>query len=285
MRLAFTRLSSSAAITLTLALGFAANSTAGVITADALVKPAFKLENKVTDRRSIDDYHITIIHQGPGNLDLRGGKYEQSFNNFVDIPPANVSGSGTPTVKVDLDRAVAFGGFFRMSLDFIDRVNAIRVTESYWTIKDINGKPVRVPKNQGGDVPVPGYEVQGDPLYTIFNDFDVAMGIRGLQFALNVPEIPSDSVDPGMMPGFGIPLPDFVLPALSSMQFDVHGSLSPGNFFYAQGTVFDAGFTLELSSFLHGHQSPVPGPSTFLLLATGCVGLLGYGWRRRKQAA
>jgi hypothetical protein len=30
-------------------------------------------------------------------------------------------------------------------------------------------------------------------------------------------------------------------------------------------------------------ESTVPEPSTGLLLATGLVGLLGYGWRRRKQ--
>jgi hypothetical protein len=30
---------------------------------------------------------------------------------------------------------------------------------------------------------------------------------------------------------------------------------------------------------------PVPEPTTVLLLATGCAGLLAYGWRRRQRAA
>jgi hypothetical protein len=45
--------------------------------------------------------------------------------------------------------------------------------------------------------------------------------------------------------------------------------------------------------FVNGHAIPisgqmtaqfvVPEPSTFLLLGIGLIGLLGYGWRRRKQ--
>jgi hypothetical protein len=31
--------------------------------------------------------------------------------------------------------------------------------------------------------------------------------------------------------------------------------------------------------------TPVPEPSTLVLLAIGAIGLLGYAWRRRKQTA
>jgi hypothetical protein len=45
-------------------------------------------------------------------------------------------------------------------------------------------------------------------------------------------------------------------------------------FTYQGGTVFvSAAFS----------ESPVPEPSTLLLVGTGCLGLLGYGWRRRRD--
>lgn len=44
-------------------------------------------------------------------------------------------------------------------------------------------------------------------------------------------------------------------------------------------TTVDGGVTV------HQPVTGVPEPSTWLLLATGCVGLLGYGWRHRKRVA
>jgi hypothetical protein len=32
-----------------------------------------------------------------------------------------------------------------------------------------------------------------------------------------------------------------------------------------------------------GSVDPVPEPGTWMLMGTGLVGMLGYGWRRKKQ--
>lgn len=67
---------------------------------------------------------------------------------------------------------------------------------------------------------------------------------------------------------------------------EVHGTIRlPG--VYSSITFTDS------SEFWHGltvgamglPSSPVPEPSTWLLMGTGLLGLLGYGWRRRKQGA
>jgi hypothetical protein len=46
-------------------------------------------------------------------------------------------------------------------------------------------------------------------------------------------------------------------------------------------------FAAPTGQFVDGleFQGAVPEPSTWLLFATGCAGLLGYGWRRRQRAA
>jgi hypothetical protein len=33
------------------------------------------------------------------------------------------------------------------------------------------------------------------------------------------------------------------------------------------------------------NMDPVPAPSTMLLLGTGLLGFLGYGWQRKRQTA
>ena len=35
----------------------------------------------------------------------------------------------------------------------------------------------------------------------------------------------------------------------------------------------------------HGETTPTPEPGTWVLMGTGLVGLLGYGWRRKKRQA
>jgi PEP-CTERM motif len=126
------------------------------------------------------------------------------------------------------------------------------------------------------DATQPGFKVGADPEYTIYNDFDTAMGIRALQFLVNVPRVDDDLLfTPGMLPGFGAPLPDFVLAPHSSLTLSVEGMLDPGLFLYARGLVFDDLFTVERGDFVQGHQQPVPEPATLLLVAMGvgvCAG-------------
>ena len=116
-----------------------------------------------------------------------------------------------------------------------------------------------------GQAAWPGFKVRRDPEYTLINSFDVSMGIRGLHFLVNVAELPLDTLDPESALGFGPTIADFVLAAQSSKTFFVPGDLAPGNFLYAQGLVFDSEFTEQTAAFIHGHQEPVPEPSTALL--------------------
>ena len=62
---------------------------------------------------------------------------------------------------------------------------------------------------------------------------------------------------------------EFVLFDSSTGSFDVSGGVGPGNAFSGQAGTF--------------HSFQIPEPSTFALAALGLVGLLAYGWRRRKR--
>jgi hypothetical protein len=57
--------------------------------------------------------------------------------------------------------------------------------------------------------------------------------------------------------------------------------LKPGTYTYTWGTGANAD---DLKVVIPSATTSVPEPSTLTLLCIGSLGLLGYGWRRRKQA-
>jgi len=129
-------------------------------------------------------------------------------------------------------------------------------------------------------VRIPSFAVIADPIYTIFNDMDEPFGIRDLQFLIDSPE-PADFL-PFSLEGFGTPMADFVLGPGASRSFQLP-DWTPGNFFFAQGRVFDASFTHEDSEFLHGNHKSAPEPSSLALLVIGCLILIGIASKRRTK--
>jgi len=187
---------------------------------------------------------------------------------------AKVTGDGTAKISIDLDGAMnssknVFGTF---RVEILGTGNEMEITESYFTRDHTKIEPT---------LGLPGLKVRGDPEYVLINSFDFPMGIRDLQFLVNVAEIPLEALDPGSMPGFGPTIADFVLSPRSERTFFVPGDLAPGNFLYAQGLVFDSEFTEQTTAFIHGHQAAVPVPSTGILLLVGILGICGCCFLRR----
>ena len=85
----------------------------------------------------------------------------------------------------------------------------------------------------------------------------------------------------------------YILPVLLSgprgLAFDESGDLFEAN--YYSGTICEITPDFQVSTFASGLDHPfgiafapsVPEPSTFVLLAAGAVGLLGFTWRRRRK--
>lgn len=251
---------------------------AGPITGKAKALGKFTVQNKSKFPNgafiTAKDFHIKIKSDNE-NLNViktDGGVFGTSV----------VGGNGSKEVTIDFLGGEVPGGNPEkdkntFSIEVKQKENTIRIVESYWT-----GESIDV---QLDDAPIPGFKAEGDPIYTIFNDFaGFSIGIRDLQFLSNVPELDDLILLPGLTPGFGSVEPDFILSPLTSMIFNIPGIIDPGNYLYAQGKLFDVGSGDTIGSFIHGHQAPVPEPGSFLLLATGILSLLGYGWRNGRTS-
>jgi len=260
----------------------------GVGVASTLQK-SFEVPNKVVDANrqamSVADWHLHI--SGVDSLNFVKGTFSVRGTTQV-IGPSNVTGNGTDEIDIALD-AVVPGGFKAMAkIQFVQETTEIKL-QSWWTVKDAFGKTVRVPADLHGNIPISGFRYDREPDYIISNDTAEPFTVQGLQFVSNVPEVPIDELDLGSLckrPGISCspPEPDFLLAPLSHKTFFFPTIVGPGNFFYAQGTIFDPA-TSETSAFTDGNQSPMPEPSTLALFGIGLLGLVGYGWRQRKKAA
>lgn len=212
------------------------------------------------------DYHVVIENDEGIFVSARslfGKDLTPDAVKSDDIP-----GNGTKKVTLNFSNSIALGKDKETSFGYKveGSKNSIRVTESYWT----DGKQ---PRGKLKDAPIPGYSVEKDPEYTIYNDFGIDFLIQGLQFQIDKPEVPLDT-DIDAMAGFGAPLSDFLLPAGASFTFNVPGINSPGKWLYARMTVLDAATGENLGTILQGHQQPAPEPSMSALFLLG-FGLLG----------
>lgn len=244
----------------------------------AKVQASFKdIKNETAD--DANDFHIEINKDFPPDklpeelgIKIKSNKLKGTTGLTVD-PTKHTS-----TIKINgkLGEKVEVGDKDTIKIEFPSEKNELKINKAYWT-KDTSPLP-------GGNVPekkLPGFKVVGDPIYTFINSsLDEAIGVRNLQFLFNVPEVPLDDLEPGTIAGFGPSLPDFVVAPGGSIDFNIPGSLDPGNFLYAQGELFDAGFTELQGVFLHGHQEALPEPSGAPMLLTACL----FALRRERRA-
>jgi hypothetical protein len=163
-------------------------------------------------------------------------------------PPIN--NGATQTIGIELKPAAG------------DKV--IRISQSRWYSQS---------QLVGKQVPLKGFAGKGDPFYQAYDDLDITLDndsftVHGLQFLVNVAEIPLEDLDPYDATGFGTALSDFGLfPGTSSAEWDV-GTVDPGNFFYARGELIDVLTGESFGTFVEGYGFPVPEPAALLLLAS-----------------
>lgn len=142
----------------------------------------------------------------------------------------------------------------RLEINLFSLLNTIRVKELYLTNK---GTKV------GNELAIPGMDVISDPIFTLYNDFQSDIGIHGLKFFNDTPEISDiNNNDLGFVGSFA----DFTIAAGEFISFDLPSS-QPGNFLYAAMDIYDpqGGINSTYASVIYGHQSPIPEPSTLAL--------------------
>jgi hypothetical protein len=230
------------------------------IEAQATALESIKINNPFNNAK---DFHV-VIHSTSENLNVTN----IAPGPFVATSPIN-NNTSTVTINWVSDLTIPTGPI-KIGFKTLQKDNFISITEAYFTSGGGISNPTKIP---GGDVKIPGFQAQGEATYTIMNDFSEPLGITGLQFLVNVPELSFDGLDPGSMPGFGPPVPDFVLPAMGSMSFSFPENVDPGNFLYAQGSMFDVVSGDLTGSFIQGHQSPIAEPSTVLLVVAGLLAM------------
>jgi hypothetical protein len=219
------------------------------------------------------DFHLKVQSLSPAFLLFGTEDLDVTSTNGPAGSSASVQGSGTPTITADWSGlSIGSGKPGSFGVSILQKHNKIGITEAFWTY----------PNGSTFGVEIPGFGVFTDPEYFIGNDFTDPIGIRGLQFLVNVPEIPLGSLIPEEIPGFGPVVPDFILNPISSQEFTLP-NVDLGNFLYAQGEIFDVVTGQVTGAFIQGHQAPVSEPPAVGLLAVGLLMLAGcrcFGERR-----
>jgi hypothetical protein len=157
--------------------------------------------------------------------------------------------------------------------------NDWKLEEASWSLK--GSGEVLIPETQIDWKVVP----VGDPqnLFTITNDSDDYLTFTDLKYLNNYPDLPAGTPI-GSIPGFTL-FESFLTIAPHSISpnysFD---ELDPLKFLYIEGNAFvSTQLGVPLSDgfqFRFGHQSPIPEPSTLLLLGSGLVGIIVFGRKR-----
>jgi|GEM_PF-6007269 len=248
------------------------SALSGTLVGNADAIGSVKIKNLTGE--NVYDFHITIKNHDPtmkidkASQSGRGGIISTPNNNDPQNPGFDVN--FFPFFVIQENDEYTF------SIKITAEKNEWLSTNAYWT--DRSHEKVK-------DVTIPGFSVVDDPIYTIFNESSVPIGIRNLQFLVNVPEIYFGSLDPGSEPGFGAVMQEFILSANSSKVFNVPGIINPGNYLYAQGEMYNVESGEVIGAFIHGHQSiPVPESSVTLGLLTFGAFSTTVSMLKRKQS-